>query len=413
MTKTSAVSSSTGDPFFKLIHEGHWNACVGIQGNEQNYVDGYIEAALELVAAVMDKKLFASRDTLAMPILFNGRHAIELSLKFAIKRLHAIKMVPHLHRPDHDILSHWTHLRDASVGDATVRRLVAELEPFVRSLGKIDDDGQELRYAENRDGHKSLGGLAVVNLPYIRTSLESMSKILTALKYRILDLEEERSTGSHTKDCSRRDLREIAGMLGDHAEWKGGSFLERKAAVREKFGLSSGKFSDAVDKIRASRELAAVVGIETPLTNLSDEKAVLALELWTKAHPVRGTEDNGRGMDYFNRDWGKFEEHMRAARVLDEAIIEKLTDEEVCDLKVLFYIGRNPEFGEHYEKMLAETVAEHRASSSRGAGVNHIMSKTNLLDSVVQGSLAAGRPSLATKLRALRPFVEAVDVAAV
>ena len=50
--------------------------------------DGYIEAALELASAVLDKKLVASRDTLAMPILYNGRHALELSLKFAINRLH-------------------------------------------------------------------------------------------------------------------------------------------------------------------------------------------------------------------------------------------------------------------------------------------------------------------------------------
>ena len=123
---SQAKAAPAVDPFFELIHDGQWNACVGIQGDEQNYVDGYIEAALELVAAVMDKKLFASRDTLAMPILFNGRHAIELSLKFAIKPLHGVGMVPRPHRPDHDILSHWTLLRDGKVGDTSVRRLVGK-----------------------------------------------------------------------------------------------------------------------------------------------------------------------------------------------------------------------------------------------------------------------------------------------
>ena len=135
----------------------------------------------------MDKKLFASHDTLAMPILFSGPHGLEVSLKFAIKRPHAIGMVPQLHRPDHHIQSHWTHLRNAKVGDATARRLIDELEPFVRSLAKIDEDGQELRYAENSDGQRSLSGVAIVNLPHVRASLEAMSRILTSLKYRILD----------------------------------------------------------------------------------------------------------------------------------------------------------------------------------------------------------------------------------
>lgn len=235
----STGPASVTDPFFEIIHDEQWNACIGIQGDEQNYVDGYIEAALELVAAVIDKKLLASRDTLVMPILFNGRHAIELSLKFAIKQLHAIGMIAQLHRPDHDILSHWTHMRDANVGDATVRRLVAELEPFVRSLANIDDDGQELRYAENRVGQKSLGERAIVNLLHIRTNLTTLDETLTALKERIIGLQQERSTGSHTKDCSRCDLQEIASMLGVHATWKDESFLEKKAAVQEKFCLSS------------------------------------------------------------------------------------------------------------------------------------------------------------------------------
>ncbi len=390
------------DPFFEVIHDGQWNACVGIQGDEQNYIDGYIEAALELVTAVMEKELIGSRDTLAMPILFSGRHALELSMKFAIRRLHRMGVVPKLERVDHDIQSHWTHLRDAKVGDAMLRRLIDELEPFVRSLAKIDDDGQELRYAKNRDGEKSLGGIAVVNLPHIRASLETMSGILATMKNRVVDIEQERLTGTHTRDCSRRDLCEIANMLGAHATWTEDSFLERKEAVRKKFGLSSGRFSDAVDKIRGSRELAALVGIETPLIYLSDEKALLALGLWTKAHPVRERKAGDLGIDYFNRDFEEFEEHRRVAWELDEAILNTLTVEEFSDLEVLFYFGRNPEFGEHYETMLTETVAAHRAAGSRWEGVHHIMSKTSLLDSVVKGSSAAGRPTLASKLRSLR-----------
>ena len=401
MTETPAPEAS--DPFFETIPDSQWNACVGIQGDEQNYVDGYIEAALELAAAVLEKKLVASRDTLAMPILYNGRHALELSLKFAINRLHAMGAIASRHIPNHDILSHWTHLRDADVGDVTLRGLIAELEPFVRSLAKIDDDGQELRYATNQEGRKSLDGIAVVNLPHIRQSLQAMSDILMRIKYRVFDLAEERGTGAYTKDCSREDLQIIADMLGHHATWTEDSFKDKKAAVREKFGLSSGKFSDAVTKIRQSRPLATRVGLETPLTFLTDEKAVFALERWSIANPPHDEDSDDLGADYFQRDREKVKDGRQVTHELIDAIIANLSDEEFVDLEVLFYMGRGREFGEHYDKMLADTLAEHRIAKSRWEGVYHIMTKTSLLENVIAGAKAAGRPSLAAELRAIRP----------
>ncbi len=162
------------DPFFEKIHGGEWNAFVGIQGDAENYVDGYIEAALELAAAVLDKRLYGSRDTLVMPILYNCRHGLELSLKYAIDRLHKTGMLTTGHPANHDIESHWQHLQAGAVGsvnalgDSTLRRLVAELEPYVKSLAAIDDDGQELRYAKNRNGQASLSDKAIVNLCHIR-----------------------------------------------------------------------------------------------------------------------------------------------------------------------------------------------------------------------------------------------------
>ena len=394
---------ATVDPFFHVVPDGQWNACVGIQGSAENYVDGYTEAALELVTAVIDKRLYASRDTLAMPILYNCRHALELALKFAIDRLAAMGIIANLPPVNHDILSHWQHLRDAGVGDARLTRLLTELEPFVTSLAAIDEDGQELRYASNRDGQRSLGSIAVVNLPLIRSSIERMSGILRQLKVRLHDMEDERATGTHTKECSRADLEEIAGMLGDYATWRDPSFEERKTRIRERFGLSSRKLSMAIATIRNSRPLAARVGLESELKYLSDEKAVAVMERWAQAHPEQARDPDDIGTDYFDRDWSKFHAHAQEARELHETALRLLTVEELSDLEVLFYIGRDRVHGEHYEEDLGRTLAEHRAKASLGGAVHHLMSKTNLLDAVVDGARAVGRPSLAAKLRALRP----------
>lgn len=390
------------DPFFETIRDGQWNACVGIQGNELNYVDGYFEAALELVSAVLDKKLVGSRDTLAMPILYNARHALELSLKFAINRLYEISAIAARHIPNHDILSHWNHLRASGVGDADLRRLIEDYEPYVLSLAKIDDDGQELRYAKNQEGKKSLDDVAVVNLPHIRRSLQAMGDTMSKLKYRVLALADERGTGTYTKDCSRKDLQVIAEMLGDHSTWVDESFYEKKAAVCEKFQIGNRKFSDAVTKIRESRPLAVLVGRETPLTHLTDDKTVLTLKLWAEAFPPHVDDPDDLGTDYFGREWEKVKEHQLVTQKLIDAILESLSDEEVADLKALFYLGRNGEFGEHYDAMLKEFLDEHRLASSRWDGVYHIMTKANLLECVIHGAERAGRPSLAAKLREIR-----------
>ncbi len=404
--KNNQSTSVAIDPFFEEIHDGEWNACVGPQGDAENYVDGYIEAAQELAAAVLDKRLYISRDTLVMPILYNSRHGLELSLKYAIDRLHKTGMLMAAHPANHDIESHWQHLQSAAVGsvsalgDSTLRRLISDLEPYVKSLAAIDDDGQELRYAKNRDGQASLSGKTIVNLRHVRQSIQKLSELLRSLKLRVLEIEEERHTGTHTANCSRKDLAEIARILGDTSTWRDESFLEKKEIVTTQFGLSSGKFSDAIDAIRKSRPLAASVGLEASLKHLSDEKAVEVLRLWVEAHPLKEHNDD-LGLDYFDRDWEKYKEWADRTKQFDDAARGMLSVEEFADLETLYYLGRDRVYGEHYERLL------NRAILSFGRGitsenVRHLMSKTNLLDAVADGVEKAGRTSLAGRLRGLR-----------
>ena len=76
-----------------------------------------------------------------------------------------------------------------------------------------NDDGQELRYSENRSGQQSLAGHALANIEVIRTSLEELRELAERLKCRLLDFLDERKTGSYTPECSRSDLMEIARIL--------------------------------------------------------------------------------------------------------------------------------------------------------------------------------------------------------
>jgi hypothetical protein len=225
------------DPFFGLSGDRQWNACIGRQGTEENYVDGYIEAARELASAIIEKRMYAKRDTLVMPILYNARHALELSLKFAINELYEMGVLKNAHPKNHDILSHWALLQAGELGDEALRHYVTALERYVTSLSEIDDDGQELRYSENRDGQKSLADRSLANIEVIRASLDGLSEVMTQLKYRLLDLAHERATGSYTAQCSRRDLLEIARILPERSNWRDPAFAGAKAEAMRRISL--------------------------------------------------------------------------------------------------------------------------------------------------------------------------------
>lgn len=399
------------DPFFERIYDGDWNACVGVQGDAENYVDGYLEAALELAGAVIDKNLVGSRDTLAMPILYNCRHGLELSLKYAINRLHETGMILHTHQADHDIESHWQHLQDKAVGgvsalgDSTLRQLIIDLEPYVKSLAAIDDDGQELRYAQNREGKTSLKDISIVNLPHVRKSIGKLAVLLQRLKQRVHEIVEERYTSSFTPNCSRKDLEEIAKIMGDSSTWVNQSFIDNKKIVMERFGIKSHKFSDALDAIKSSGPLAALIGQEASLRYLSDEKAIEILTLWVKDNPRMTQEKfDDLGIDYFDRDLGKQVEWADKSKLLDETILKLLTLEELGDLETVYYLGRNRVFGEHYERQLGNTISSYAKPLSRES-VHHITTKTNLLDFFAYGCERVGRPSLAKKISQLSPMV--------
>ena len=389
------------DPFFQFVKGTQWNALIGRQGNEHNYLDGYIEAAIELASSVIDKRLYASRDTLILPILFNGRHALELTLKFGTEKLLDLEMIKTGHKRNHNIHSYWKTLHDNNIGDRGIRESLDDLEPYVESLAKIDDDGQELRYAINQDAQRSLEKYELANIGLIRSSLESMSKLLTKFRYRIIDLQDERKTETYTRDCSRSDLVDIAQTLGDHSFWKQESFLLDKKTVMMRYAISSTKFSKAVNAIRGSRPLAALVGLETPLKYIQDDKLRFVMERWSELYSTHNVSTDEVGTDLTNIDFHKREKHFAKRREIETSIGSVMETNELVDLETLFYIGREHWFGELYEEVLESTARGYKNQEQMRRGISHLLEKTNLLQCVMQGCESVGRPSLAANLRQL------------
>ena len=398
MANANTPSAQGDDPFFWLPGDSEWNACIGRQGDEENYVDGYIEAAMELASAVIEKRMYGKRDTLVMPILYNARHALELSLKFAINKLYKIGVLQKAPRKNHDIMSHWRLLQASKLGDEALRGYATALEPYVTSLSEIDDDGQELRYSETRDGQKSLAGRSLANIEVIRVSLDGLCKVMTQLKCRLHDLGDERAAGSYTAECSRRDLLEIARMLPKRSEWLEPAFVEAKADVMDRFSLSGPEFSEAVSVIEDNREMRCLIGLETSLAHVSDQNALFAVEQWARLHPPRTVGDGSRIVKASEIEWHAIVEHGRIALEVDRAILEVLTPDEIADLETIYYIGQLGRLCEQYERMLELTRKEYSVKGDLTMDVEHLMQKTNFKEAVARGVSKLGRPDLAHKL---------------
>jgi hypothetical protein len=386
------------DPFFEPHHESEWNACVGSQGSEEAYVDGYIEAAITLVSAVIENNEDVKSDILAMPILFNGRHALELSLKFVTSRLCEANVLPSQNQVDHDISSYLSRLSDAKIGDKKIRTALSDLRPFVESLAKIDPDGQQFRYAKTRNGEISLQNMATVDLLLVKESLLDLRQKLAKLRDCVEEYIQDRQTGTFTQECSRRELREILMILGNYSTWINDDFVTRKGHVCARFNLTGRQFSKAVDKIKSSRELGALVGIERDLIHISDEKVVNALGKWSELNSFRREKSDSDHFDF--PDFNQLQEYLTKKQNLREFIASLLTIDELSDLCSLFYLGRDSRYGELYEFILSYTKTQFH-SETYDSHIDYLMSKATLLRHVIVGVKLAGRPSLARALQGI------------
>ena len=103
------------DPFFRLLEDLDWNACIGRQGDEENYIEGYMDAAGELAEAVIEKKMYEKREHARAAHLVQcspcRRAGTEIRDRSPVRRRRRGNSLGHA--GSHDILAHWQLLSDA------------------------------------------------------------------------------------------------------------------------------------------------------------------------------------------------------------------------------------------------------------------------------------------------------------
>lgn len=387
------------DPFFKFIADPEWNACLGSQGHRENYVEGYIEAAIELASAVIIKKMYGKRDTLVLPILYNARHALELSLKYAIDVLVDAGLMNHIGRPNHNIKAAFEALHKSKIGDEQIKNALDSLKPFIDSLSQIDRDGQELRYHINRSGDPSLASFSLVNLALVRRNLTRLAELIGILQNRTEVYVVEMATGTFTPYLSRRDLFAIAQVMPRRDSWNSELFEQKKIELKARYGLSNKQFSKALNVIQSTREGRAVLGVETELSRLSDGDVVWIVEKWRSLHPVRDDSDVDVAVGSFDeKAMDGLLQYVKHKAALVAEIENRLNVDKISELHSMFYLGRDNYFSEYFEKRVE---SESRAISRQGSTkrvIEHLIVKTNFLTCIKQASQKLGRLSLASQL---------------
>lgn len=393
----------TIDPFFELVPDSTWNALIGRQGEEYHYIDGYIEAALELAESIISKKLWAQRDTLVLPILFNARHSLELLLKATCNQLAVFGVLKRHLRINHDIKEYWTTLHDVNFGDLQFRNLLSAFAPFVESLSRIDSDGQSFRYFENRDGSRSMQEISVINIRLVAWSLRRLKALIDEFQQCVRRLERERPFGYHTSRCSRQDLLTIAERLPDREKWKDAEFRNIKQTIRDEFGLSNNAFSDALNVIQSHRLMKLKIGIYTPLFSISDQNIILFATTWRTLHSDDAVSMGITFPDDMLEE-GFFDEMVNygnATMLAINALDELLAPKEVWDISEIFQVGRNNELVEFYDHQVKEVGNCIDDSYDKLDTIRYLLEKTNLQQSLIQGLSELGRPDLADQLRSI------------
>jgi hypothetical protein len=397
--KSPLADPHPDDPFFALNPDSTWNACIRQQGEEENYLDGYMEAAIQLAGDVIDKRMYEKRDTLVLPILYNARHAVELALKFVIDRLEAAGLIARAGRPNHDIKVYWDRLDGASLGDEKLRQTINALKPFVDNLYRIDSDGQELRYHLKRSGDPSLPHQSLINLQVVRASLCQLSDILSVLRNRALLFIDERGTDACTDRCSRRDLLTIAQLLPCRDSWEDAGFDKQKASVKTRYNLSDSDFSEALTVIQSNREWNAILGVETELLHISDDEVVWVVDQWQRLHRARAEDDQIIAVKVSDR--ATLLAMLQDSAAKPEVIAEvemRIVGDKLAELEAMFYLGRDRLYPENHKQRVERARKEHAVANDPRAKIVHLIDKINFLHCLQQSALKLGRLSLANRL---------------
>jgi hypothetical protein len=155
------------------------NACVGRNGGPWNFYDfsvGYFLAAAQIGEGLLQD---SSRvDVQIYPLVYNFRHAIELSLKSLAKKLPRIWAadVDEI-KQTHKLIDNWNAVKPYLLRDRQFdsdKTLIPVIASILKDFLEIDPTGEAFRYPTARNGDMHLERISLVNVVVLLSSMRTV-----------------------------------------------------------------------------------------------------------------------------------------------------------------------------------------------------------------------------------------------
>lgn len=382
---------------FKIFQGGpktHFNACVGANGDPDIvfYYDGYFIAAKTLLEKVITDHPSISVDIAIYPILFNLRHAIELSLKknlseiIKLKKFRPILQIEEQDFSKHDLRPLWQSTKDtASLLDDEYEPIISEIDDLIIQIATIDPTGQTFRYPNSLGSQiKHLDNFSIINIERILVALNKIQPALKDLIYLTRSIQNEYGLGTYTADLSRKDIQNISLELMNKNQWTKNKFRENKESIKAKYNIGSGKLSKIINVIQNHYEFCLNIGEERQIHDLSPTEMNYFIQSWIDHYKLLDTSEPWDVNTY--RD---------TTSECSHKIAENITLQATKWISAIYHIGRDEAYCEEAEYYF------NLYHDDQAYLIYHMIVKSKFLEFFPEGLKRMGQKTLLEKFNEL------------
>jgi hypothetical protein len=176
-------------PSDSLFAEGNRAARVDLQFLKQqpmtlSFIEGYRVAAEAVIQGFLDTHEWYRDDAMFLPVAYLYRHYLELSLKWHIETGIVWNLVPKKSVKGHSLWALWERARPVVeiIWSSVDHDVLQGAENIIRQMHKVDETGQEMRYAlDNEDKPTLQKAPDNVDLIHLRDTMAKMHRFFTEL----------------------------------------------------------------------------------------------------------------------------------------------------------------------------------------------------------------------------------------
>jgi hypothetical protein len=157
------------------------NACVGINGgpySQFDYALGYFAAASATLAGAAAHLIPV--DVAVYPMVFNFRHAVELSIKHFALALPQLYGETEVIKLTHRLQDNWQIVRPLLIRSSEFNpaETVPVFDQVIKDLIQFDPKGEVFRFPSSRAGALHLEDVAIINVRIVGESVRTTEEIV-------------------------------------------------------------------------------------------------------------------------------------------------------------------------------------------------------------------------------------------